>query len=202
MNQGIRCRPRQLHNVERVLMSGRGNTARRCRCRQERGRGRLLSDRPPCMRYARMLCTRICLRFTRGRSIALSARGEAWSAFVYFCAIRTGGPPTPIAHNIPIASSPSSPHPLATASSSNALLSKGGFATCVVWPPICSGADCSDGGGFEGPGPGAYQATSIWPTVGKLVPLAYPYRGPSQLAGIKLRGIHPTYLFRRTPRFE
>lgn len=39
------CRPRQRQNGERSFMAGRGYTARRCRCRQEKGRGRPSSDR-------------------------------------------------------------------------------------------------------------------------------------------------------------
>ena len=83
--------------------------------------------------------------FVSGPSVEDSfslCQGETWSAFISLCAIRTGGPPTPIAHNIPnpIPSSPSSPHPLATASSSGALLSETAFPTCVVTPPIASGA--------------------------------------------------------------
>jgi len=81
---------------------------------------------------------------------------------------------TPNAHNIPIPSSPSSPHPLATASSSGAPLSASALPPLIVPPPICPGAACSERGGFEGTDPGTCHETSIGPTVGKLVPLAYP----------------------------
>ena len=77
----------------------------------------------------------------------------------------------PNGYNIPIPSSSSSPHPLATASSSSALLS----TTLTVSPPVSTSAGCSESAAVEVPGTGANHVTSICPTVGRFVPLAYPF---------------------------
>ena len=94
-------------------------------------------------------------------------------------------------HNIPIPSSPSSPHPLATASSSGAPLSASALPPLIVPPPSSTGAACSERGGFGGPDPGTCHETSIGPTVGKIVPLAYPcFNPPSSVNHIE--GEHPS----------
>lgn len=90
-------------------------------------------------------------------------------------------PLTPTVHNIPIPSSPSSPHPLATVSSSGAPFSGTALPPLVVPPPISADAGCSEGAGFDkfgGPGAGVYHEASICPTVGRFVPLAYPCSDP------------------------
>lgn len=97
---------------------------------------------------------------------------KTWSAFISSTQSEQAEPR--YAHNIPIPSSPSSPHPLATASSSSVPLSASALPPLVVPLLVSAGAGGSEGVGFEGTGAGACHETSICPTVGKLVPFAYP----------------------------
>ena len=106
---------------------------------------------------------------------------RTWSAPISLRPIETSARTPSLApnvHNIPIPSSPSSPHPLATVSSSGAPLSASAFPPLIVPSRVSPGAVCSERGGFEGPDPGTCHETSIGPTVGKLVPFAYPCFNP------------------------
>ena len=114
---------------------------------------------------------------------SLSGQEKSWSAFISFRPVGVServcncyNLSNADAHNIPMPSSPLSPHPLATVSSSGAPFSTTALSPLVATPPI-SGAGCADGAASEYPA--EYHETSTRPTVGRLVPLAWPCCNPS-----------------------